>query len=94
MTALSFISLTISCISETLLFPKEEILLYAMRYLALLGVVSGIIGARVKQKDLKKPPHVRRYKACRAEPLYMQGSNPLVPTNYTGSNTATCKCKK
>jgi hypothetical protein len=56
-----------------------------------LGVVSGIIGARVKQKDLKKPPHVRRYKACRAEPLYMQGSNPLVPTNYTGSNTATSK---
>lgn len=27
------------------------------------------------------------------EPLYMQEPNPLGPTNYTGSNTETSKCK-
>jgi hypothetical protein len=43
------------------------------------GVVAGIIGARVRQKELKKP-HIRNYKACRVEPLYMQDPNPLAST--------------
>jgi hypothetical protein len=45
-----------------------------------LGIVSGIIGARVREKDLKKSPPIRKYKACRVEPLNMQEPNPLGPT--------------